>query len=262
MGIVCQSLPVPPDDNPLFHPRYTRSNGYDPEWVLENQMGPHALWQLESLCEVLPIEPGERVLDLGCGRAMTSVFLAREFGAEVWAADLWIAAEDNEARIRAAGLEDVVHAIHAEAHQLVFPLDFFDVIVSIDAYHYFGTADLYLGQILPFLRTGGRLGIVVPALFADLGADVPVALQPYWDWQFCAFHDPEWWRTHWAKTGLVEVDVSDAVEHGWDDWLRFTELSVPTVDGWRRELADNEIALLRADRGEHLGFSRVVATKR
>ena len=46
---------------------------------------------------MLPIEPGTRVLDLGCGRAMTSIFLAREFGAEVWATDLWIAAEDNEA---------------------------------------------------------------------------------------------------------------------------------------------------------------------
>ena len=87
-----------PEENPLFHPRYTRSNGYDPEWVFENQMGPHALWLLESLTEVLPIAPGTRVLDLGCGRAMTSIFLAREFGAEVWAADLWIA------RIRSAGV--------------------------------------------------------------------------------------------------------------------------------------------------------------
>jgi len=131
--------------HPLFHPRYVRSNGYDPDWVYANQMGPHALWLLESLTEVLPIEPGTRVLDLGCGRAMTSIFLAREFGAEVWATDLWVAADDNEARIRAAGVEDRVHAVHAEAHQLPFALDHFDVVVSIDAYQYFGTADLYLG---------------------------------------------------------------------------------------------------------------------
>ncbi len=151
-------------DNPLFHPRYPRSNAYDPEWVFENQMGPNALWLLESLTEVLPIEPGTRVLDLGCGRAMTSIFLAREFGAEVWATDLWIAAEDNEARIRAAGVEHLVHAVHAEAHQLPFAFDAFDVIVSIDAYQYFGTDDLYLGSLLAYLRTGGRLGIVAPAL--------------------------------------------------------------------------------------------------
>jgi cyclopropane fatty-acyl-phospholipid synthase-like methyltransferase len=249
-------------DNPLFHPRHPRSNAYDPDWVFENQMGPHALWLLESLVEVLPIKPGARVLDLGCGRAMTSIFLAREFGAEVWATDLWIAAEENEARIRAAGVDDLVHAVHAEAHQLPFAFEAFDVIVSIDAYQYFGTADLYLGSLLAYLRAGGRLGIVVPAVFAEFGADVPPELQPYWDWQFCCFHGPEWWRTHWAKTGLVDVEVADAVADGWKDWLRFDEATLTTLDGWRRDAALNAAAMLRADRGKHLGFSRVVARKR
>ena len=58
------------DPDMLRHHRYVRSNGYDPAWVVENQMGPHPLWLLEALTEVLPIEPGMRVLDLGCGRAM------------------------------------------------------------------------------------------------------------------------------------------------------------------------------------------------
>ncbi|HUP74181.1 MAG TPA: hypothetical protein VM282_14160 [Acidimicrobiales bacterium] len=72
------------DGNPLHHDRYQRANTYDPQWVFDNQMGPNALWLLESLTEVLPIGAGARVLDLGCGRAMTSIFLAKEFGARVW----------------------------------------------------------------------------------------------------------------------------------------------------------------------------------
>jgi hypothetical protein len=32
------------------------------------------------------------VLDLGCGRASSSIFLRREFGVQVWAADLWFSA--------------------------------------------------------------------------------------------------------------------------------------------------------------------------
>src|SRR6187549_3428338 len=78
----------------LHHPRYLRSNGYDAAWVMRNQMGPNALWLTESLTEVMAIEPGMKVLDLGCGRAMSSIFLAREFGAQVWATDLWIPAAD------------------------------------------------------------------------------------------------------------------------------------------------------------------------
>ena len=110
----------------LHHDRYLRSNSYDPEWVVENEMGPNALWLLESLCDVLPLEPGQRVLDLGCGRAMTSIFLAREFGVEVVAADLWIPAEENRVRIAEAGVADRVTAVHAEAHQLPFEPESFD----------------------------------------------------------------------------------------------------------------------------------------
>jgi cyclopropane fatty-acyl-phospholipid synthase-like methyltransferase len=36
-----------------------------------------------------------RVLDLGCGRAATSIFLRREFGVQVWATDLWTNASEN-----------------------------------------------------------------------------------------------------------------------------------------------------------------------
>ena len=74
----------------LHKPAFPRSNAYDAEWMLDNQMGPNALWLMEWLCEELALERGQRVLDLGCGKAMTSIFLAREFGVAVHAADLWM----------------------------------------------------------------------------------------------------------------------------------------------------------------------------
>jgi cyclopropane fatty-acyl-phospholipid synthase-like methyltransferase len=43
-------------------------------------MGPHPLWQLEDILPALALKPGSRVLDLGCGRGATAVFLARECG--------------------------------------------------------------------------------------------------------------------------------------------------------------------------------------
>jgi SAM-dependent methyltransferase len=245
----------------LHHDRYPRSTAYDPEWVLANQMGPHALWLLESLTELLVIEPGTRILDLGCGKAMTSIFLAKEFGARVWAADLWIPAEETHQRIVAAGVENLVTAVHAEAHSLPFDPGFFDVIVSIDAYQYFGTADLYIGYLAPLLRDGGRIGAVMPAMFEEIGSNVPEHLAPYWDWEFCCFHGPEWWRTHWAKTGKVTVDHADAIEDGWKDWMRFEVLAGPRLDGWRRDASANTVAMLEADRGQLLGFTRIVATK-
>ena len=64
--------------------RFPRSSKYDPAWVIENEMGPNVLWLTEFLCEALDLTPGMRVLDLGCGKALSSIFLAREFKVQVF----------------------------------------------------------------------------------------------------------------------------------------------------------------------------------
>src|SRR4051812_22608331 len=83
----------------------------DVQWVVDNLMGPHPLWSVEALTDVMSLEPGLRVLDLGCGTAVTSIFLAREFEVEVWATDLWVKPTENWDRIKEAGLAGQVHPI-------------------------------------------------------------------------------------------------------------------------------------------------------
>ena len=48
--------------------------------VIQNGMGSNPLWLVEWLTAAMDLKPGMRVLDLGCGRGLTSIFLAREFG--------------------------------------------------------------------------------------------------------------------------------------------------------------------------------------
>jgi cyclopropane fatty-acyl-phospholipid synthase-like methyltransferase len=69
----------------LFRPDFPRSSGYDPHWLMDNAMGPHALWLAEWLSQRLELTPGMQVLDLGCGKALSSIFLAKEFSVTVWA---------------------------------------------------------------------------------------------------------------------------------------------------------------------------------
>jgi hypothetical protein len=45
-----------------------------------NGCRPNVLWLAEWASEVVPLHSGMRVLDLGCGKATSSIFLAKEFG--------------------------------------------------------------------------------------------------------------------------------------------------------------------------------------
>ena len=84
---------------------YPRSQKYDIDWMVQNSMGPNVIWLTEALTGVMTLEPGMRVLDMGCGKAISSIFLAKEFGVEVWAADLWVKPTENWERIRRADLD-------------------------------------------------------------------------------------------------------------------------------------------------------------
>ena len=248
----------------LEKPEFPRSVRYDADWVLENQMGPNALWLLEWLLPELGLRPGMRVLDLGCGRAMTSVFLAREAGVLVHAADLWMSPDHNYRRAVEAGVGDRVCPIRAEAHALPFATGYFDAVVSVDAYQYFGTDALYLGYVAGFVRPGGRVGVVVPGFVGPVGDEPPAhLLEPqangkrFWEDECWSFLSAEEWRRLFARTATVS-DVSVSVlPEGWRHWRDF-ERAV-ALSGKGRFPSDAEA--LERDAGRTLGFVRATATR-
>ena len=114
-------------DERLKTDRFPRTSKYHPEWVLAGVSGgANPLWLTEWLAEALDLQPGMRVLDLGCGRALSSIFLHREFGVQVWATDLWFSASENLQRIRDAASRTAVFPIHADARSLPFAAEFFE----------------------------------------------------------------------------------------------------------------------------------------
>jgi cyclopropane fatty-acyl-phospholipid synthase-like methyltransferase len=170
-----------PSDNRLLSEHFPRASQYHPEWVLANASGgANALWLTEWLTTALDLQPGLRVLDLGCGRASSSIFLRREFGVQVWATDLWISAAENIQRIRDAGVADGVFPLHADARSLPFAPDFFDAIVCVDAFPYFGTDDLYLNYLAQFVRPGGPVGVAGAGLVQEIEDSVPDHLREWW----------------------------------------------------------------------------------
>ena len=248
----------------LRRPEFPRSARYDADFLLDNQMGPCAIWLLEWLCEKLPLAPGARVLDLGCGKAMTSVFLAKEYGAKVHAVDLWMSPDNNWKRVAAAGAADLVCPVRAEAHTLPFAAGYFDAIVSIDAYQYFGTDLLYLDYLTRFLRPGGRLGVVVPAVVRPLSDGVPPWLtepqsngQAFWEEGCRAFLTAEAWKEIWRGSPCL-TDVSAELQpDGWRHWADFER----AIEAAGTGIFPSDADALETDAGRTIGFVRLLATR-
>ena len=239
----------------LLSPLFPRSSKYHPDWIKAGVSGgANPLWMTEWLTTAVELKPGMRVLDLGCGRAMSSIFLRREFGVQVWATDLWFSQSENLHRIRDAGVEDGVFPVHADARTLPFALGFFDAVICIDCYFYYGTDDLYLNSLLRFLKPDGVLAIAGAGLMKEIEGPVPEHLREWWTRDMCCLHSAGWWRRHWEKTGLVDVELADTMPDGWQRWLDWHYTICP----------DNaaEIRAIEADRGEWMGYVRAVARRR
>ena len=241
-------------DQRFVSARFPRSARYHPDWILSCVSGgANSLWMTEWLAEALDLRPGMQVLDLGCGRAASSIFLRREFGVQVWAADLWFSASENLRRIRDAGVEDGVFPIHADARKLPFADDFFDAIISIDSFIYYGTDDHYLNYLARFVKPGGQVGIAGAGLTKEIQGSLPEHLREWWVPDQWCLHSPAWWRWHWERTGIMNIEVADTLPDGWQRWLDWHRLIAP----------DNtaEIQALEADRGEYLGYVRLVGRR-
>ena len=190
-------------------------------------MGPNSFRLLEELLRRNPFGSCKgRVLDLGCGMALTSVYMANETPAEsIYAFDLWVDATDNLKRIRDLGLEDRIIPIHGDAMEMPFAQDWFDAIVSVDSYHYFGCSEgVFADKILPFVRQGGAVMIAVPGLKEEPQGRLRELFETWCegDDSLC-FHTVSWWKSllemecgSRCDISVVEAECADAA---WEDWF-------------------------------------------
>jgi len=247
--------------------KYQRTEKYDNNWIEENWMGPNPLILLEEVNEHLDLKPGMKVLDMGCGKGLTSIFLAKEYGVTVFANDLWIDATDNLRRFEEAGVADKVYPIHAEAHALPYANGFFDAAIAIDCYHYFGAGETYFVDVLSKLvKPGGQFGIVVPGLRREFEKGYPDTLEKVWIPEFYPFHSDKWWRFLWEKTGLCKITASYPMENSRELWQGWADWSIENFarvfgDGGDGDDGTLDMKLLEADTNNDLALVVMAAVK-
>ena len=200
---------------------------YRPYFTKDYLMGPNSFRLLDEMIRQSPAGVAfDRTLDLGCGMALTSMFIANETDARnVYAFDLWISASDNYARIQAHHLQDKIIPIHGDALDMPFAHGYFDAIISVDSYHYFGCKKgVFVEKILPFLRKGGHAMIVVPGLRAEPSGELKDLFHTWAEGDDAdLFKTTEWWqnllREECGDQCEITVKEGECFAEAWQDWF-------------------------------------------
>ncbi len=152
----------------------------------------------ESLCEAIDLRAGERVLDVAAGNGNATLAAARRF-AEVTSTD-YVAELLEKGRARAEAEHLPVDFRVADAENLPFYDESFDVVLSTYGVMFTPNQEQAATQMMRVLRPGGRIGLAnwtpdgfIGQLFKTVGRYVapPAGVKP-----------PSLWGT---ETRLVEL---------------------------------------------------------
>ena len=189
-------------------------------------MGPNSLRLLDELIEKTENTEVGRVLDLGCGLALTSLFIANETDSKsVYAFDLWIPASENYSIIKNSNLDDKVIPIHGDALNMPFAKEYFDTIISVDAFHFFGCEKGILSEkILPFVKKGGYVMMTIPGIKMKPEGELE-KLFATWAEGDDADHlkTIDWWQNHMKEECGDNCDViveeAKSTDKAWSEWF-------------------------------------------
>lgn len=236
--------------------KYVLSQKYNTPELMSKIMGPNPVKLEEELLTGCKIPQNAVVCDLGSGQGLTSVFLAKEYGFKVYAADLWSDPEDNRKFFRQMGLDDEqIIPVKADAADMPFEKEFFDAVISIDSYHYFGRNDGYLdGMLLPFVKSGGYIYISIPGMKKDCHHNLPPELLLSWTpEQLDYMHDVEYWTNIVRRckgAEVISVSEMESNDEVWADWLK-----------QENEYAVGDRKSMEAGGGKYLNFIKIALRK-
>lgn len=200
---------------------------YKDYFTKEYLMGPNSFRLLDELIGRCPDDVNYgRALDLGCGFALTSFFIANETNANsVYAFDLWVSASENYERIKNNNFEDRIIPIHGDAMDMPFAEDYFDTVISVDSYHYFGCKKgIFAEKILPFVKKGGYAMIAIPGLKEEPQNEMKELFTTWAEGDdYELFKTVSWWENLLQEECGTQCEVvvkeANCFDVAWKEWF-------------------------------------------
>jgi SAM-dependent methyltransferase len=241
--------------NPTDYPELA---GYTREEIYEDCMGGGALYLASQMLRTMNLKPGDIVLDVGCGKGSTSIFLARHHEVKVVALDLWTSATFLSTKFEARGYRDRILPLNLDVtKQLPFADGYFDAIFCMNSLSFYGGSMSFLVHLLRHLKPGGVFCAGMETLNEEFSPEAdayPPAVYNYnlpppqegvnvWEDDFSKMHSPPWWQNLFRASGLVEIlhccELADAIAL-YEDLVLYQIAHDPEVEDIRRSIAQLE----------------------
>jgi arsenite methyltransferase len=137
------------------------------EWAAAgrgDEMENHHISITQQTLALMNLGPGQRVLDLGCGSGWASRLLAQMVGGgeqpgQVVGLDV---SDEMIRRARAKSAEyDNILFVVGSAQQIPWQEDFFDKVLSVESFYYYGDQGGALDEVRRVMAPGGELYILI-----------------------------------------------------------------------------------------------------
>lgn len=227
--------------------KYLISPKYNIPELHAKMMGPNPIELQEEMLLGHKIPAGGIVCDLGSGQGVTSLVLAQDYGFTAYAADLWSEPQENQEFFDRMGVpQGRIIPVKADAACLPFEKDFFDAVISTDAYNYWGRDPEYLdAKLLPFVKKGGYVYACVPGMKKDCHDNLPRELLIAWTPEELAYlRDMNYWSgilNQCKDAKVLSLYEMKCHENIWDVWLR-------------QDIAAKDKEAMEAGAGKYINF--------
>jgi cyclopropane fatty-acyl-phospholipid synthase-like methyltransferase len=206
---------------------YPELHGYTRDEIYEDCLGGGALYLAARMVRTMRLRPGDIVLDLGCGKGATSIFLARHFGVHVIAVDLWTDATFLDHKFSARGYRNRIVPLQLDVtDRLPFADGYFDAIFCMNSLSFYGGSVEFMQHLLRHLGKGGQFVVGMETLNAEFTPEErqnPPAVFSYnlpppnddinvWEGDFSKMHSPSWRARLFQDSGLPRVETCFELE--------------------------------------------------
>ncbi|NIL56179.1 SAM-dependent methyltransferase [Salinispora arenicola] len=222
----------------------------------------------DKLADLLTIEAGDRVLDLGCGIGEPAIRLATAHTIEVVGISIsGRQVERAQERAVSAGLADRLSFELADAMDLPYPEESFDIVWALESLHHMPDRAHVLRQMTRVLRPGGRVAIGDFMLLPSAGGyEAGAARVNEASKGVLSVIGLDAYLAMIRAAGLVPVATEDVSKHTRPSWAkaeeRFAALREQAVPHIGKEQFDLTLARFRAFSQEPaLGYALLTAHK-